>query len=84
MNIRQLNNNQWCHIALTWSCGSYNVYVNGVLMASGTYSGLTELAGYADIGNNGITRDKAFDGKIDEVRVYNRTLNALEIAQLVN
>ena len=84
MDIQQLYTDQWYHVAVTWSNASYNVYVNGVLMASGTYSGLSAFTKNADIGNNGMTRDKAFNGKIDEVRVYNRALNALEISQLFN
>jgi hypothetical protein len=82
MNIQRLENKQWYHIALTWNSTTYYVYVDGLLKASGTYPGLTELAGYADIGNNGINRDKALNGKIDDVRIYDRVLNAGEIAQL--
>ena len=82
MDIQQLQLQQWYHIALTWNEGTYNVYVNGVLMATGTYSGLTGLADHADIGNNGVTRDKGLNGSIDDVMVYNRALNALEIMSL--
>jgi parallel beta-helix repeat protein len=82
MNIQQLQTQQWYHIALAWSGGTYNVYVDGVLKATGTYTGLTGLADHADIGNNGVTRDKGLNGSIDDVVIYNRALNADEIAQL--
>jgi hypothetical protein len=82
MNIQRLQNQQWYHIALTWNSTTYYVYVDGLLKASGTYPGLTKLAGNADIGNNGINRDKALNGKIDDVRIYDRVLNAGEIARL--
>jgi hypothetical protein len=81
-DIQQLQNKKWYHIALTWSKGTYNVYVNGSLKANGAYSGLTGLSDYADIGNNGITREKAFNGSIDDMLIYNRSLEAAEIAQL--
>jgi hypothetical protein len=83
-NIQQLENHIWYHIALTWSPTTYCVYVDGSLKASGTYTGLNELKGHADIGNNGINRDKALDGSIDDVRIYNRALDANEIAQIMN
>jgi hypothetical protein len=83
MNIQQFENQIWYHIALTWSPTTYNIYINGSPKASGTYTGLTEITGHADIGNNGINRDKALNGKIDDVRIYNRALNVNEISQLV-
>jgi phospholipase C len=81
-NIQQLQNQRWYHIALTWSNSTYNVYVDGSLKASGTYSGLTGLSDHADVGNNGVTRDKALNGRIDDVVIYNRMLDVNEIAQL--
>jgi hypothetical protein len=84
INIQQLQTQQWYHITLTWNPTTYNVYVDGQLKASGAYSGLSAFAANAEIGNNGITRDKALNGKIDEVIIYNRALSADEIAQLAN
>lgn len=47
------------------------------------YSGLNALATYADIGNNGnsLERSEAFDGLIDEVRIYNIAIDINEIAK---
>jgi hypothetical protein len=81
-NIQQLQTHRWYHVALTWNWTGYRVYVDGSSKALGTYSGLTGFADHADIGNNGIYRDKALNGKIDDVRIYNRALSADEIAQL--
>jgi hypothetical protein len=83
INIERLQNYQWYHIALTWSWGNYKVYVNSQEKQSGPYSGLSSFASTAEIGNNGMSRDKAFNGKIDEVRIYNRALSAAEISDLV-
>jgi heat shock protein HspQ len=82
VNIQRLRNRIWYHIVLTWNKSAYNVYVNGMLKASGTYSGLTAFADHADIGNNGLGRDMGLNGKIDDMRIYNRALNANEIIQL--
>ena len=81
-NIQQLQNRRWYHIAMTWGPTTYKVYVDGLLKASGTYPGLTKLSDHADIGNYCISRDKALNGKIDDVRIYNRVLDTSEIARL--
>ena len=72
----------WYHIALTWDNGSYAVYINGQNVASGTYSGLSTIHEFAWIGNDGNPVSEgveAFGGLLDEVRVYNRALSAVEI-----
>ncbi len=81
-NIFQLQTQRWYHVTLVWSGTTYRVYVDGLLRALGTHSGLTEFGNYAEIGNNGINRNKAIYGKLDDVRVYNLALSAVEIAQL--
>lgn len=81
-NIYTLENQRWYHVALTWSSTSYRVYVDGAARVVGAFPGLTGFADYADIGNNGIYRNKALNGKIDDVRIYNRALSSSEIAQL--
>ncbi len=83
-NIQDLNTNIWYHIALTWEGTNYVVYVDSVEKASGTFTGLSILETYADIGNNGYSSDRteAFGGIIDEVRIYNRALNTAEILEL--
>jgi hypothetical protein len=85
-NIENLDTQTWYHIALTWDGSNYLVYVNAVPKANGTYTGLSTLETYADIGNNGYSagRNEAFGGNIDEVRIYNRALSADEILVLFN
>lgn len=80
---------QWYHLAYTYSGSTLQqvLYVNGVVVASGTgYQG----AGYdshpmligSDI-DNGIP-DGFFSGQIDEASLYNRALGANEIASIYN
>ncbi len=73
-------------IALAWDGADYYVYVDGQLVGSGAYSGLTALAETADVANMGTvyhrTNQLGFDGIIDDVRTYNRPLSAQEIANL--
>jgi len=80
-NIENLDLQTWYHFALTWDGTNYIVYVNGGEEAWGTFSGLTDLNNFADIGNTGQIsyRDNAFDGYIDDARVYNRSLSSDEV-----
>lgn len=76
---------QWAHIALTWDGTTYRVYINGVELANGVYSGLAQLASFADVGNSGSqgARTTGFNGVIDEVRLYSRPLDASEIVAMI-
>jgi hypothetical protein len=84
-NIQTLSAGTWYHIALTWDGSNYIVYVDGISKASGTYTGLSTLGSYADVGNNGgntAARIEAFQGLLDEVRIYDAALSKYDIADL--
>lgn len=84
VNIRAVDLNKWHSIALTWNGSNYAVYFDGAQVSSGSYSGLSSLASFADFGNDGCTtsRNETLNGKIDRCRIYNRALSAAEIASL--
>ncbi len=82
MNIAPLGVETWYHIALTWDDGNYVVYLDGQKLATGTYTGLDTLNTFANIGNDGGELDEAFDGTIDDVRIYNYALSQEDIEQL--
>ena len=85
-NICSMTPDQWHHVVLVWNNPSYTVYVNGIHQAAGTYTGLNQIAAYADIGNNGdaSNRIEAFDGVLDEVRIYSRALSSDEVLSIFN
>jgi hypothetical protein len=77
---------QWHHVvALASSTAGMKVYVDGqercseALTASISYAAGDEL--WVGRHGNGDT-DRDFDGQIDDVRIYNRVLNATEIADI--
>ena len=84
--IKILQTETWYHIALTRNRSIYRVFVDGIPQASGTYSGLSSLNTAADIGNDGrldgSQRNEAFNGLLDDVRLYNYALSSPEIAYL--
>jgi len=79
-DIVELPLEEWVHVAMTWDSGTYAVFVNGEEVATGSYSGLTEIHPTANIGNDGSSGPyEAFVGKLDEVRLYDHALDATEI-----
>jgi hypothetical protein len=82
---RNIYDSQWVHVAVTLG-NEYNYYVNGQLVCTG---GTVP----APVTNNdavwfGRLRDADpeffFDGRMDEVRFFNRVLSAAEVQQVYN
>ncbi len=71
--------NTWTHLAVTYDGTTERLYVNGTqagtLAAAGT---IAPSNGVLRIGGNNIWSEW-FQGRIDEVRVYNRALTAAEL-----
>ena len=79
-DIMELPIEEWLHVALTWDSGNYVVYVNGENVATGIYTGLSDVNEVANIGNDGSSWPyEGFAGLLDEVRLYDHALNAAEI-----
>ena len=76
--------NTWSHLAGTYDGTTLRLYVNGVQVASAAYSGtIGTSSGPLRIGGNSLWGEY-FQGTIDEVRIYNRALTALEIQTDMN
>jgi len=84
--------NQWTHVVVTWTgdtvaTTSVNFYVNG---SSNAISSSRNGVSLADNATQPITigdrsqGGRAFDGLIDDVRVYNRVLSPSDVAELYN
>ncbi len=79
--------NQWNHVAVTISATEWALWLNGLKEASRTLTtpatvnlgdGLIGLW----LGTDGVTLSRAFTGKIDDARFYNRALSQEELASL--
>ena len=75
----QLTAGAWTHLAATYDGANLRLYKNGVLQTTTAAPGaLLTSANPLRIGGNTIWGEY-LDGRIDEVRVYNRALSAAEI-----
>ena len=78
-----LTTKTWHHIVLTWDNGKYVVYTDGANVTAGTYTGLTALDPVASISDDDNPDEhEAFDGVLDEARIYNRAITAAEVKEV--
>jgi glucose/arabinose dehydrogenase/PKD repeat protein len=76
--------NVWTHVAGTYDGSVLRLFVNGVQAASATISGTISVStGPLRIGGNSMWGE-FFQGRIDDVRVYNRALTQGEIQSDMN
>lgn len=80
------SNNTWYCVVLTFDSGVKNTYMNGALVSSVTLSGYPNnisidscAGGTLRIGTWWQNDPQYFSGFMDELRLYNRTLNSQEI-----
>ena len=71
--------NGWTHLAMTYDGAQLRLFVNGTLVRIVVRTGLmANSTGPLRIGGNALWTE-FFNGRIDEVRIYNRALTASEI-----
>ena len=74
----------WQHVAMTWGDGSMRAYLNGSNVINKTMVGGQDSSVYTKLrlGDLATTTGSAFNGAIDEVRLYNHILTQKEITSL--
>jgi hypothetical protein len=76
--------NGWTHLAASYDGATLRLYVNGVQVASRAQTGaIVATTNPLRIGGNGVWGEY-FQGRIDEVRIYNRALSQSEIQSDMN
>ncbi len=78
-------NDIWSHIIVTVDSPSYKIYLNGILKKSGSRtSNITSVGGLSGtvLGSNRIASGNYFEGHMDNLRVYNRVLDSVELLNL--
>jgi len=80
-----LSTNSWSHIMCTYDGANIRLYINGILAASGSQTASITSTNTTALS---IGRDPAgsgyFDGKVDEVKVFNYNLTIQQIRNLFN
>ena len=82
---RDLNTDQWQMVTFVYDGTNMNIYINGLLDTSSAYTtpALSTAVVNGSIGYEGNASDAyTFDGKIDDVRVYQRAMTAEDVSQL--
>lgn len=76
----------WIHLAATWDGSTMILFTNGVAQAStgagGTLATTANPLAIARKNGSGVSGDY-FNGRLDDVRIYNRALSGAEIAALM-
>lgn len=74
------SNNVWQHVAYTWNAGAIEVFINGSSVYTATVGSFNnETLTQFGIGGNGTGGDH-FNGRIDELKIYDNVLSPAEIA----
>jgi hypothetical protein len=73
---------QWSHVALVYDGTNRTFYVNGVFAGAGSAPSINSDNNPSAIGNLFPNDSASFNGKIDEVSIYNRALTFDEIASI--
>ncbi len=77
----------WHLVTATFSrSGNATLYIDGISVDSGSISSVTNLLSYADMKIGGLdgTNTYSFNGKIDDVRIYNYVLTSSQVGQVYN
>jgi hypothetical protein len=72
--------NQWSLVSCVWNGSFISQYVDGVLLSTTTVSGSGNKANNIIIGAE--SEERQFNGRIDEVRIYNTALSSSTIKSI--
>ncbi len=77
-----LSNNQWYHVVYVNSLGYAKTFLNGNLISNVISNGNPVIANNFTIGRMGHSAFDAFNGKLDDIGIWNRALTPCEIQAL--
>jgi len=80
-----LKSNTWYHVVATYNLSNVNFYINGVADGSPALTDVPASSAFSlKIGRFTNSLPIAFNGTLDDVRIYNRALSASEVSKLYN
>jgi len=86
ISTTNLSLSTWYHVVGTWDGSTVRLYVNGILEDSDSASGAIPAADTAvyKIGVLGSSAVRHWEGKLDDVRIYNYALSAAQVKTVMN
>jgi CubicO group peptidase (beta-lactamase class C family) len=75
----ELSPGEWRHLAGTYDGAQFTLYLDGVRIASAARTGAIAVNTAPLVLGNRPALDRAFDGALDEVRIWSRALTAAEV-----
>ena len=80
-----VNDDKWHLLVGTYDGSTIKIYIDGLLLAQKTSIFTIVVSTYFKIGLDDLSgSNRYFSGKIDDVRLYNRAINAQEVLALFN
>jgi hypothetical protein len=76
--------NTWSHLAISYDGAMLRLYLNGLLVSNAPETSLITTSTSPLFIGGDQTMGQYFNGRIDEVRIYNRGLTAAEIQADMN
>jgi len=73
---------EWAHVAATFDGTTAKVYLNGEMVQEGNFSFGTDTEAPIQIGSSTSGGGNAFNGALDEIRIYDIVLSDAEILEL--
>lgn len=77
-----INSNTWYHVVATWDSSGGKLYLNGVIVGSASQAPSISYAASGYVGSQSLTASTFWNGMIDEVMIFNRSLQAPEVSFL--
>jgi hypothetical protein len=72
----------WAHVAVTFDGTTARFYLNGVQTGSGSFSFGLDTQAALHFGSDDPSGGNAFNGALDEIRLYDQVLTVAEILKL--
>ncbi len=79
-----VNEGEWFHAAATYDGNTIRMYINGSEVSASSYADGIANATVPFIIGEGLNGNYSYDGDLDEVKVYDKTLTAQDIKQIYN
>lgn len=83
-NLAALSKNKWYHVAVTMGGGNLTILLNGDAQTFAVSGAINADATNFTLGKNPVTTNYYFNGKIDEVRLFNVSMSESKIQRMIN